>query len=177
MARRGRWGLKWLGDMPLAADKPQVTADALGGYFAVLASEPNARFYNTLRESGAGSLSIRWTWFGMVMFAVDFAVQGAGSCQNTAAHEVEMGLIQAIKACGVDTEPDLSKIEQRSSTYGQLLSRMAGSMEIGQTLADHAGVVITNPTVLFHLGRELLNLVIDVKAKFALFEIRLQVRT
>ena len=160
--------------MPLAADKPEVTAAALGGYFSVLASEPNARFYNTLRDRGAESMGIRWTWFGMVMFAVESAVQVA-SCgtKGIAAEQVEIAMIQAIKACGVDAEEDLGDIEKRSSVYGRLLSRQAGSMEIGQVLADHAGVGITNPAVLFELGQELLNLVIDVNGKFALFEIRL----
>jgi hypothetical protein len=158
--------------MPLAAAKPQVTTAALGGYFSVLASEPNARFYNTLRDRGAENMGIRWTWFGMVMFAVDFAVQSAShGTKGAMAEQVQIGMFQAIKACGVDTEQDLNEIEKRLSAYGQLLSRQAGSLEIGQVLADHAGVGITNPVVLFQLGQQLLDLVIDVNGKFGLFDI------
>jgi len=157
--------------MPLAEERPVITADALGGFFAVSALEPRASFYNALRERGAESLRIRWTWLAMVQFAVDFAVQGM-SGRLPEALDVEEGMIAAIKAAGVDADQDLSEIETRLSAYGQLVSRRASSLEIGQALAGHSGADITNPAVLFQLGQELLNLIIDVNAKLSLFEIR-----
>jgi len=148
-----------------------ITADALGGFFATFAFEPRASFYNALREHGAESLGIRWTWLAMVQFAVDFAVQGLRG-RLPAALDVEECMIAAIKASGVETDQDLHEIETRLSSYGQLVSRRASSLEIGQVLAGHSGADVTNPVVLFKLGQELLNLIIDANAKLALFEIR-----
>jgi hypothetical protein len=107
----------------------------------------------------------------MVQFAVDYAVQGMeGKLPVTL--DVEAGMIAAIKASGVDADQDLNEIEKRTSAYGQLVTRCASSLEIGQVLAGHSGADITNPAVLFQFGQELLNLIIDVQAKFRFFEIR-----
>jgi len=156
--------------MPLE-ERPLITAEALGGFFAVTAFEPRASFYNALRERGAETLSIRWTWLAMVQFAVDFAVQGMKG-RSPSALDVEAEMIAAIKASGVDSDQDLGELERRMSAYGQLVSQRASSLEIGQVLAQQSGADITNPAALFGLGQELLNLVTDVNTKFMLFEVQ-----
>ena len=161
--------------MPLGDSKPQITAAALAGYFAVLAMEPSAAFYNGLRDEGAVSSEICWAWMSMVLFAADFTVQHVSGIQPDSDHpanRVLTGLIGNIKAVGFKTDANLQKIEVRLRMFADLITRRASSVEIGGALTESVGLAVTNPVLLFQTGQRLPNLLLEVGKKFSFFEIQ-----
>ncbi len=165
--------------MVCAEGKPLVTADALGGYFAVVAMQPSATFYSHLREGGANGRDILWIWFCLVLFFVDLAVQrrneGAADLSER-ANEVLVSLLRNIKAIEINSDDDLEQLEAANSLFWGLLSNFmlrhpGGLIEIGQQLSRSADCEITNPATLLAIGSEFMELHTSVLQKFSNFEI------